>query len=523
MIITFGILINILSQAQNSIEGYEIGHYIDMNMQIIDGYFDFSYEPGNCFIISYTVGADFTPGYYYDMDGKKTNGLLKYSQSNTYFKFKTSDNEKGKTIGPDECMGYVIGADSFAVIQNFDVYRNLGAFNSKKREFAEVLDKVDSITFYKHIRTGYRKIITTYIIKKDMDNNYLSIPKGKNNFKKTAVDIFGEFEPLKDDIQKGKYNVDDIPTMIKLLKYKKKYDAGERIYFNSSWDEADNYKEYAYYASIESLQDSIFLIKYYFNNDIPICEGNYTSFYPHIKQGTFVFYYPNGIVRKKIYYHHNNPRLINTYFKNGSIHWSYANTGETLFFEKVNDSKGNNILNDSGNGIELFFDSITNRQINYEYINHRLINVHYVDSNSEKVYQLCEKNAKLKSFESLQAKIKEEVDYPINAIKEYNHGYILLKCIIETTGLISDLKLIKGIDFDCDISIMDLLPLLKTDKHWKPGKITGENVKQEIVLPVDFSIKGFSRYRDHYVYWMRKFMLMNTNWMKPPTIPTYTF
>ena len=252
-----------------------------------------------------------------------------------------------------------------------------------------------------------------------------------------------------------------MPIIIKLLKSKFFYEQQKRIYFNSSWDEIDKGEKCAYYANIESLHDSVFHFSYYFNNDIKIYEGDFTSFYPHKKKGDFMFYYPNGITRKKVNYENNKPKTGIDYYTNGGVHREYNITEESNIYNQIYDNKGNELLDETGKGEEIFYDSNNDREITFEYINNELNTVYFIDSNDTKIYQLCEKNAKIKAFKNVQSYIETRLDYPINSIKEYNHGYVLVKCIVKPSGEISDFQLIKKMDPFCDKSILDYFELYK--------------------------------------------------------------
>jgi hypothetical protein len=83
--------------------------------------------------------------------------------------------------------------------------------------------------------------------------------------------------------------------------------------------------------------------------------------------------------------------------------------------------------------------------------------------------------------------------------------------------------LVKGVDTDCDAAIIDFLSCLKERAYWKPAKIDGLSVRQEIILPVDFSIHGQSAYKNHYNnFWMQNHlmqqqqMMMNQQMFKVP-------
>jgi hypothetical protein len=527
-------LFSCLSFGQNSMPNYEIGYFVDINRQLIKGYFDFDYEPEKALDVSYVIGDNFMDGYYVDKVGSKIKGLLKYSIKDRDLKFKLKKEDDAKSIKADECKGYVIGVDSFAVLKNVYIFRTFGDSPSENGEFAEFMGKVDDMTFYKFLGLSANGSYVKYIVKTTDTSECLTFPSSTGKFKKMAAEIFGSDAILKTDIEKGKYKMEDIPSLIKIFKYRKLFERNQKILYNTSWDEIDNPKESSYYAKIESVKDSVFHLSYFLNNNIKIYEGDFTSFYPHRKRDTFVFYYPNGKIRKKINYVNNKPKNESEYFLNGNIRRMSKQlfTENRRIYNQVNNEQGNSVLNEKGNGKEIIFDLVQEREITYEYENHFLEYIYYLDKNGEKIYQLCDKNAKLTDFKDLQKALKDNFKYPQESIDKYNHGYALIKCIIEPTGLVSELKLIKGVDAVCDVTIIDFLSCLKNQPFWKPGKVNGVTVRQEIIIPIDFSISGISVYKGHYNnFWMmqhmmmQQHMMMNQQWMNQQMsrVPTGRF
>lgn len=517
-----------IAHAQTISDNYQIGYYFDIDKQAIEGYYDSNYQPNPLFGVDYTIGEDFTPGYYYTLEGEKVEGLIKYSNYNTNFFFKADLDKLEKKIKPDECIGYVIGVDSFTVIQNFNVQRNLGPVQSTKKEFAQVIDRVGKLTFYKHIRLGSQKTIITYLVKEDASSSYVSFPKEVEKFKQVALLYFGTFESLKEGIKKGKYEEVDIPTLVTLLKYKGFYDRNERIYFNSSWDEEQE-SEYSYYAEIDSIVDSVFHVTYYFANGAKMYDGDFTSFYPHKKRGQFHYYYPDGQIRKEVRFLKNKALSGKDYYPNGKVYRDYIFRDKDLYFRQVYDYEGNALLDATGAGLGLFYDSIQQREITYQYINHLLEGVFYFDSKGRKTYQLSSKNAKVMNEKMIRNKLANDFVYPQDLVKAYQHGFVLLKCIIEPTGRVSEVEMVKSLNPVVDAKVLNFFKVFVNAPSWKPAVHNREKVRQELVIPIDFSIIGFSRYRNHYNdIWMHQNLWMHHHMMNvvpvaPPSMPPAGF
>jgi len=135
------------SFGQSPILNYEIGHFVDINKQLIKGYSDFDYEPEKSLNVSYVINDNFTDGFYFDKEGLKIKGILKYSMKDRDLKFKLNKEDVEKSIKADECKGYIIGVDTFSVVKNVEIIGFFGDTTSENGEFAEIMESVSGMTF----------------------------------------------------------------------------------------------------------------------------------------------------------------------------------------------------------------------------------------------------------------------------------------------------------------------------------------------------------------------------------------
>ena len=496
---------------QNLIPNYQIGNFIDYNKKRIDGYYDFDYEPKNSLKVSYKCSDNFTKGFYINADGLKVNGLLKYSDKNRELKFKLFEKDDVKSINAYETQGYVIGIDTFSVVKNVMLNGILGGRLSEKSEFAENIESIGGMKFYKFTGLKNGNSYIKYLVKQSDTSDFLTFPSGKDKFRNFVGEIFKNDSTLRDYIENGKYDDQDIPSILKIYKYKRLFNLGQNIYYNSSNDEINNKTESMYYSKIESVKDSVFHLNNFFSNNQKIYEGDFTSFYPHNKQGNFLFYFPNGQVRRQLNFKNNKPKDAIDYFENGKTHRVYKVLGhETIIYQKVYNTDNVDILDKDGNGNELFEDRISGKKIYYEYESKRLKSAYFIDKNGVKIYQLCKNNAELKNLDILQKEAKANFKYPLESLENNRHGFVLVKCLVEPSGLVSELNIIKGLDVAIDKATLDFLSCFKTEGIWIPGKVDGKRVKQEIIFPIEFSIETSSFYRNNYNNFMfhNNFMMM---------------
>jgi hypothetical protein len=284
-----------------------------------------------------------------------------------------------------------------------------------------------------------------------------------------------------------------MPTIIKLYEYYQKYLSKTKIFYSDSWDEVDDSLHSSYYANISDLKDTIWELKYFNNAGLLLYQGHYSSFAPIFKDGEFIWYYSNGIPRKKITY--KNDKIdgsIIEYFNNGKTHYIYNLKKDYPYYLAVFDSTGKSILNEMGDGSEHFYDSILNRNIVKSYVSNNINICSFVDDKKRNIYQTCENNAHITFFDFYQNKITDKIKYPEESIIKYNHGIMLISFLIDSLGNTLNFKIIKGLDANCDKAITDFLNSKKAKPSWKVAKNHNLTCFQEIVVPVYFNLVGLS-------------------------------
>ncbi len=87
--------------------------------------------------------------------------------------------------------------------------------------------------------------------------------------------------------------------------------------------------------------------------------------------------------------------------------------------------------------------------------------------------------------DSLKKDLSEALVYPDSAIKSGVEGRVYLEFVINTTGTISNITVLKGIGFGCDEAA---IVAVKQLKQFIPAECNGEKVKQRFRLPVKFTL-----------------------------------
>lgn len=89
-------------------------------------------------------------------------------------------------------------------------------------------------------------------------------------------------------------------------------------------------------------------------------------------------------------------------------------------------------------------------------------------------------------FDAMFAYISNNIKYPEAAKKDGIQGRIIVNFIIEKDGKISSVKIIKGINDDCD---KEAIRVVESMPNWTPGKQKGQNVRVSFNLPIKFALQ----------------------------------
>ena len=87
--------------------------------------------------------------------------------------------------------------------------------------------------------------------------------------------------------------------------------------------------------------------------------------------------------------------------------------------------------------------------------------------------------------EALMSYLKEHIHYPAFARANRTEGRVIVSCIIDRTGMLTNLKIVRGIGNGCE---EEALRLLRTMPKWNPGKVKGEDVRVQLNFPVNFQL-----------------------------------
>jgi protein TonB len=84
--------------------------------------------------------------------------------------------------------------------------------------------------------------------------------------------------------------------------------------------------------------------------------------------------------------------------------------------------------------------------------------------------------------ESFYKFVGKNLKYPQRAQYTHTQGKVYVEFVVDKNGIVSDLKVVKGIGSGCDEEAMRVLALTK----WQPGRQRGKPVKVRMTMPLNF-------------------------------------
>ncbi|MCF8298438.1 MAG: M56 family metallopeptidase [Saprospiraceae bacterium] len=125
-----------------------------------------------------------------------------------------------------------------------------------------------------------------------------------------------------------------------------------------------------------------------------------------------------------------------------------------------------------------YLDNITNpAAINY---------FSFGNKDTSKVYMEVEEKPEFIGGDEARIKfIQSNLTYPESARKNGIQGTVYIEFIIEKDGTVSDVKVLRGFNEDCE---KEAVRVVSAMTKWKPGKMKGKPVRVKFVMPIKFKL-----------------------------------
>ena len=454
-----------------------IGYFIDNSGYEINDYAELDYVPYAPFVYSESID-EFQVGAYVDLNGEIHKGRIKLNNPNNKISFKKFlFDDTIVVLKAEEVKSFYVASDTFEVFQDYET-----KFASYKTGFMLKYLKLNSISFYKHFS---KEGNVEYFLK--VDGSFNRIPENRKKFISLLSPLVKDYEILCNDIKNGIFRFDDLGTILKILQIYTEYRNNSTTFYSKNWQVVSSKTNAIFYSKAIKLDGYLADIAYFDISGNKILDIKRKRLDKVDDSGEFIWYYPNGEVRKRSKTENENIHS-EEYYPNGKLHYAYIDySGWERVFNIVNDSSGIDIL--KKNGEEQLLDVTNNRLITRRYEEGELQESFYYDSAGNKIYQQTKRNAEMKT--QIISSIEESLFFPQTAKDSLLSGTILIRTIINSYGQVDSYKIIKGISLSVDNSVLNVFKSVCSDgkKSFSPASNGKEKVYQELVFPV---VYGFN-------------------------------
>jgi antitoxin component YwqK of YwqJK toxin-antitoxin module len=481
------------------------GSYIDLNGKMIYGNLDQDFAPSEPFAIFLPTEPDGTElnynSYYTTTSGEVVKGSISLSPGSGWFSFKKDFNSKSKRITPEVGWSLKIGSSSFIVANNLPLYSNIGEMitDAAAPRFLEFLRNTDRFTFFETSLPNGKK---NYVVKQKESGKLTVLPIVHKAFMGVVSPLFSQYPHLLDLLQKKELATTNIEAIIKFIQYSDALEAGKPLYYTAHWKMTTIPSEATYLATVSRTEDQ-WKLEYTDKEDQKIATEHYRYHQPQTKHGEFIWYYPStGHMRRKITFHMGKQENhYYFYHSNGTLHYETMLTseGKTKYFQVLT-PEGVAVLDAKGQqGNEEYYDEARKRTFFREFRNGQLLSSYYLNDQQQKIYQLASNNVSIKAYKATQKAITSYIKYPNIAIKDEVEGLVMVQAIVDGDGLILEKKVLKGLSASIDQTALNLLSDRSVNLRFSAGKHEKENVHQEVIIPVYFSLSR-KPVADNYYY-----------------------
>lgn len=483
-LVLFGLAFT-LSFSQDSLQSYQVGYYFDMGKSVIDGYLDLGYQPHKTIDKSVLLTSEYLEGYYIDIQGKKNYGNIRMSTGSLFY-FNSAENTiESKTTQYIKMGNFEFHSLSASEIDRWTVIR--------RHLFAELINDIGDLKLYKFV--GANKV--HYYLKSN-NGLFTELPSSGADLRHVLRTAFSELKCINALLNDEVYSAE---SLMKMLAYQRKHEKGEYVYFDAYWNEIEDMSASKYHLEVKEINGRDYVLSFFQNDGVPLFEGTYSVLEPNKMKGKVVYFYPDGNKRKEVEEKKRNEKdvfVYHHYFKNGNKHLAYYKKGLEDYYEEVYNLEGKSLLDKKGNGVEVYFDDILDREITINYEKHRVNQAYYTANDGEKISLVAESKAYYGSSTAiLESKASRKIEYPLSSVENEVTGLVVVRVLIDKEGNMKDFSVVKGLSTEVNLQVNKFFDEIKLSKNWKPAKMGKEHVAQEQIIAIDFSIEGrqISTYR----------------------------
>ena len=106
------------------------------------------------------------------------------------------------------------------------------------------------------------------------------------------------------------------------------------------------------------------------------------------------------------------------------------------------------------------------------------------DDADNDVYNMVDQSAKFQDgYNSIIKFVQENIKFPAEAQENNVHGKLMVSVVVEKDGLLSDIKIKKGLGYGLDEEIVRIIKMMP---KWQPAQHKGKAVRQSQTIMIPF-------------------------------------
>jgi TonB family protein len=270
----------------------------------------------------------------------------------------------------------------------------------------------------------------------------------------------------------------------------------DTMYFNNSWEQSTR-EEARYYRIINMDLSGDFMFHvtdYYLSGQVQMT-GTYRSIRPDDREGTFIWFYPDGQKQQECQYKNNELHgLFLEWFENGQ-NKTRQNFNEGLLDGPMKTWQQDGTLHleaqySKGERHGFFISHYANGQIvrNELYDQDQFVEGQCFtpDGQPTEYFPYIIMPSFTGGFPELQKFIKKELNYPKKEEKEGREATILVLFTVDENGHIQNPRIIHG---DSENFNKEALRIVNSFPDWIPGKMDGTPAPLQVSVQIDFTLE----------------------------------
>ncbi|WP_420581793.1 hypothetical protein [Reichenbachiella sp.] len=497
-------------------QNLEIGYFLSNTGEPIDNMLALDPPNGEIIDISINNLEEYVYGYYIDNSGNKIEGYIKRKQSRPgEFNYKKLTTDDPKKITVNEAKIFKVGLDSFVVVPKVNSLNTNTSYSMNHDSWYLSVDVYgDSLILYQDMSSSLTKYYFQY------KNKIYSLPNSHKVVNKFLLKLFDDIEPLREYIKEHYINQTSISKFFDTYENYYKYINSDTVFLNNQYIKCTKHGA-SFYMIIDDFNGSNFDVSYYSDTGTKLLSGSYKSINPQERHGDFLWYYPNGKIRKKATYEDNEITSSEVYFKSGQIHYKigYTEYSDDSWYEKIYNYAGDEIINrKTKNGYESFYDSIRSRTIQRQYFKGKL--KESIVFGDKTFSQITKRNLRYPSLTvNIWAYFKSNLKYDDRMVRAEEQGTAYVRVLVDSNGKLDEIEVIQGLSVETDKKILEAFT--KTDEKfmiWKAAKRFEDTpISQEVIIPINFKILSQKKKNNYYYY--DPFMFQQMHQMQMNNIP----